>query len=85
MNRYEVEEEAIGIQPLEYRPEWTLLKTYPARGDGRQARVFVSCMPARFYRIEFDEVVLTTGSSCSELAHDIAEAVSEGMLGVAES
>ena len=82
---------------LEYGKE-TLLKHFdksPADSDGQPVDVFVTAMPARFYTIKAyasknscgDEVApfeLATGSGdkMKELALAIAQAASEGMIGL---
>lgn len=79
---------------------WEELRAYPkspADGDGQPARVLVFAAPARFYRVEADAApnsvgemqpgfVLQTGSGAEmeQLAHTIARAVAEGMIGLHE-
>jgi hypothetical protein len=67
--------------------EWTPVAAYPALEDGADAAgavVSVIRMPAMFYRIASEEagIDLTTGTDMHDLAHDIAEAICGGMLGV---
>ena len=79
---------------LEVHHEWRTERTYPKTppdGDGQEADVQVARYPAAFYRVVVHEgsnsvgesepgFVLATGSGMSKLAHEIAKAVSEGML-----
>jgi hypothetical protein len=68
-----------------------LCARYEAEGDGHPVEVYCAAYPARFYTIKVlpgpnsvgqmrDGWELGTGSSCAQLAHDIATAVSTGML-----
>lgn len=66
----------------------TIAASYSAQNsDGRDVEVFVTAMPARFYRIEVaprDDkpgYSITTGSGCADLVRQIAEAIAGGMLG----
>lgn len=69
----------------------------PADGDGQPARVMVFAAPARFYRVEAQAApnscgdmqpgfTLQTGSGAEmeQLAHAMARAIAEGMLGIHE-
>jgi hypothetical protein len=65
--------------------EWRQVRRYPADGDGYDAVVSVSRMPAHFYRVESEGLLtpLTTGSGADmlQLADTIATAIAGGMLG----
>lgn len=73
---------------------WTKVADYPKTGgDGQPAEVLCCATPARFYRVVARAApnsvgtvnpgfILGTGSGMAELAHDIAKAASEGMLGL---
>lgn len=79
---------------LEIHHDWRTERSYPKSppdGDGQEADVQVARYPAAFYRVVVHEgsdsvggikpgFVLATGSGMSKLAHEIAKAVSEGML-----
>ncbi len=66
----------------------TIAASYNANNsDGHDVEVFVTAMPARFYRVgvaprgDKPGYTITTGSSCSDLVRKIAEAIADGMLG----
>ncbi len=61
--------------------EWVLVGEY--KSERRSAKVYCSAMPARFYKVECGDLVLTTGSDMAELAWEIAKALADNMLGVA--
>lgn len=75
---------------------WEVERIYPkAFEDGQEARVLVRRTPAKFFRIEAVPGVdslgrprqgFVLGTGCGEasrdLAHRVAKAVSEGMLGL---
>lgn len=74
--------------------DWHILADYPrAHEDGQDSAIYVAAMPAKFYRIVALPVstaygdkpgfALDTGSGMERLAQKIAQAVSEGMLGIA--
>ena len=74
----------------------TLCAVYPKPAedsDGQRVEVDVAAWPSRFYRIRaladknsvgrpVEGVVLSTGSGMHQLAADLAQAFSEGMIGV---
>ncbi len=66
----------------------TIAASYTANNsDGHDVEVFVTAMPARFYRIDVAPrgdkpgYTITTGSGCADLVHQMAEAIADGMLG----
>ena len=66
----------------------TLAASYSAQNsDSHDVEVFVTAMPARFYRIEVAPrgdkpgYTITTGTGCADLARQVAEAIADGMLG----
>lgn len=70
--------------------DWVTVAFYPAMEDGAgPADVTVSAYAVEgttFYRIASVKagIDLTTGTGLHDLTHDIAEAISAGMLGVSE-
>lgn len=67
--------------------EWTFVALYEAtHEDGDDAEVYVSAMPARFYRVKGKGIDVTTGSGgqMRDLIHRIATEISMGMLGATE-
>ena len=73
---------------------WKLVADMEGEGDGQRVKVYECRMPARFYKIEalptpnsVGEMsagfTLSTGSSEAKLVADIANAIREGMLGLA--
>lgn len=50
--------------------------------DGKEVRVYRTALPAVFYRLETDEVSLSTGSGMAALVVKMAEAMADGMLGL---
>lgn len=66
----------------------TIAASYTAsNSDGRDVEVFVTAMPARFYRIDVAPrgdkpgYTITTGSGCVNLARQMAETIADGMIG----
>lgn len=74
--------------PEYFRPgEITKVADYqPQSNDGRAVSVMCTAMPARFYQVVVPDkdtrpgYEFGTGSSMAQLAHDMAKAISEGML-----
>src|SRR5262249_54134707 len=69
---------------------WRRVRTYgPTSEDGHAAVLYVSEMPARFYRVRCDDfgVDFSTGSGDAMriLAQEIAEAIAGGMLNIEAS
>ena len=66
----------------------TIAASYSAQNsDGHDVEVFVTAMPARFYRVDVAPrgdkpgYTITTGSGCADLVRQMAEAIADGMLG----
>ena len=66
----------------------TIAASYTAQNsDGHDVEVFVTAMPARFYRIEVAPrgdkpgYTISTGSGCADLVSKMAEAIADGMIG----
>jgi hypothetical protein len=66
----------------------TIAASYTAQNsDGQDVEVWVTATPARFYRIDVAPrcdkpgYTITTGSGCTDLVRQIAEAIADGMLG----
>ncbi len=59
-----------------------LLATFPAAGDdGVEASIWGSAWPARFYEVRaYEGLEIATGSSCEQLAIDVASNLASGML-----
>lgn len=81
-----------GPDRLDYGKDYlcAVFEKYPG-GDGQTCEVYISALPARFYKIKalaspnsvgemHDEWALGTGSGAGRLAADIAKAIAEGML-----
>jgi len=71
--------------------ELVLIARYPrnpVNGDGQDVDVYCAAMPAEFFQIHAlpgngkPEFTLSTGSGMEKLVAEIAEAISEGMLGM---
>lgn len=74
-----------GMDGFDHDEDWKLVHAFtPETGDGHEAKVYVMRLPARFWRVTCEDLDLdlSTGSGASELAHDIAQALAEGVLGV---
>lgn len=68
--------------------EATPAASYAAQNsDGHDVEVFVTAMPARFYRIEVAPrgdkpgYAISTGSGCADLVAKMAAAIADGMIG----
>lgn len=66
----------------------TIAASYTAQNsDGHDVDVFVTAMPARFYRIEVAPrggkpgYAISTGSGCADLVAKMAAAIADGMIG----
>lgn len=68
---------------LSYDPEWRLLRAFEPHQDGARAQVWVARYPAQFYRLTTGDLEITTGSGpdIGALMMDLAQAISEGMVG----
>lgn len=68
----------------------TIAASYTAQNsDGHDVEVFVTAMPARFYRIEVTPrgdkpgYTISTGSGCADLVAKMAAAIADGMISFA--
>lgn len=71
-----------GVSGLVVEQEWTLVATYPKEWDGTECAVYVSRMPALFWRILVPawDMEITTGSGVAELVDHLASAIQRGMV-----
>jgi len=60
--------------------EWVKVARFDGTGDGVDVIVSVEAFPARFYRIAFGGMTMSTGSGMRDLIREMAIAVSDGML-----
>lgn len=60
----------------------TLIAVFEPESDGVRVEVYALAMPAIFFIVRTSNYELTTGSSQSELAFKIADALSSDMLGI---
>ena len=87
----------VGPAFSEFNKRHLVARYSPAHSDGQAVDVYCVAVPARFYTLvvfprlnKLDNnqapiLELGTGSSCAQLAADIAAAFADGMLGLNES